>query len=431
MGVPKPINLLDPRVDPLADTDLFPARKPGAPPAQKTTLLQLLSYISSSLVVNNGLSKDLATGLIPELGQSIGQPGDPGALLDDREIPMGTFFLILKGLGDAAGKFALEGATVDNNKLLIFTDSAGVEVGAIRIDGTKQSLFFGLDSGSVATGALNTAFGKQALKNITTGDGNTALGLGALSGLTTGIRNIGIGPGAMQSVAAANFNIVIGRDSLDTSGAACGDFNVIIGNDSFNLGGGNTVGSQNIVLGQFSTNNIGSNVGDFNIIIGNSINLGGGILNTILILAKGTGAAPFIIPNVVLLGDNTQNVLIGSDPLATTDNGRKLQISGSANADGLALNIRPVTLDTNFDFTDYTILVDATAGDVTVTVDPTLLKGTAIGNIKKTDASANNVIISVTGGTIQAIGAPAATLTFNTQGQSVTFQSDGTNLFVL
>jgi len=73
-----------------------------------------------------------------------------------------------------------------------------------------------LNTGSVpfqfATGTCvsNTAYGIDALKNITEGDGNTAVGFGALQSVTTGGSNVAFGNFALQYCTTGILNLAFG-----------------------------------------------------------------------------------------------------------------------------------------------------------------------------------------------------------------------------
>lgn len=98
---------------------------------------------------------------------------------------------------------------------------------------------------------------------------------------------------------------------------------------------------------------------------------------------------------------------------------------------GLGSSIRkPPGAAVVFVATDYTLLIDTTAGNVSISVDPVALAG-QLGNIKKISADVNTVTVTPTSGTIQGIGAPAASYVFNVQGENVSFQSDGINIYIL
>lgn len=101
---------------------------------------------------------------------------------------------------------------------------------------------------------------------------------------------------------------------------------------------------------------------------------------------------------------------------------------GGGGGSGLNTYVTEVSTDTTLDATHYTVLVDATAGDVVVSLPSaaSALSG-GIGrpyNVKKVDASANTV--TVDGDAAEVIDASAA-LVLTTQWQSVTVQSNGTS----
>ncbi len=86
------------------------------------------------------------------------------------------------------------------------------------------------------------------------------------------------------------------------------------------------------------------------------------------------------------------------------------------------------TLDANLTLLENVILNDATAGDITLTLPLASTASGKIYNIKKTDASANNVIIDGNGAeTIDG----AATLSTNTQYESFTVVCDGAAWFII
>ena len=73
---------------------------------------------------NDGLSKDLATGTIAQLGQTVGRPGDPAALTEDREIPdVGhrLFFGKNNGIDNIIGFSTSLGVFVANNTGFAFS----------------------------------------------------------------------------------------------------------------------------------------------------------------------------------------------------------------------------------------------------------------------------------------------------------------------
>lgn len=91
---------------------------------------------------------------------------------------------------------------------------------------------------------------------------------------------------------------------------------------------------------------------------------------------------------------------------------------------GVQAAIRTLTANASFLAADCTLLVDATAGNVTITVNPAL--GKIIGHIKKI-AGANTVTITPAFGTIDG----AASHSFSTLNETVSFHSDGANLYII
>lgn len=71
---------------------------------------------------------------------------------------------------------------------------------------------------------------------------------------------------------------------------------------------------------------------------------------------------------------------------------------------------------------------DSTAGNVAIQIDPVITNGSTFV-FKKISGDANTVTITPQTGTIQELGAPAASLIFSGQGESFSIFSDGTNLF--
>lgn len=89
---------------------------------------------------------------------------------------------------------------------------------------------------------------------------------------------------------------------------------------------------------------------------------------------------------------------------------------------GLSGTIRKVTANTSVGPADFTILVDASSGDITVTLALSTLCNGAVYNIKKI-AGAHNIILATTGGeTIDAL----AGWTFGGVGESLTLQAAST-----
>ncbi len=279
----------------------------------------------AAALANNGTTISTITPGTVVLGQNVGQAGAPGKLLSSREIPMNGFGILFSGIAGVAGnQLIFQNATAAGVvPQLLFNSSTGAEIGRIRFDAQANgSVYIGQGAGPLSTGQFNTFLG------ISTGSGNT-----------TGQRNTLIGVGAGQGN-AAQFNncIMIGGDAGDQGGGAVGDFCIFIGQNIMDNGAGN--GSNNIVIGGAVNNSTGTAVGNGNLIIGNSIGVGGGLTNSMVFIIAGTGSASMNLSNVIVMGRETQNMLLGFSPLAYADNGNRLQIAGKLNTGGAA----PLTL---------------------------------------------------------------------------------------
>jgi hypothetical protein len=82
--------------------------------------------------------------------------------------------------------------------------------------------------------------------------------------------------------------------------------------------------------------------------------------------------------------------------------------------------------------TDSILLIDTTAGNLRIDI------GVVAGKyanqrfvFKKTSADVNTITLNMTAGTIQGVGAPAATFVFNTQGESIEIYVDALNAYII
>lgn len=91
-------------------------------------------------------------------------------------------------------------------------------------------------------------------------------------------------------------------------------------------------------------------------------------------------------------------------------------------------NIKNITANYTVLVDDHTILVDATAGAVTLTLPVAVKSSRRTVSVKKTDASVNNVVlIAASGDLIDG----AATSSLTTQYESITVHSDGVGWWVI
>jgi len=128
--------------------------------------------------------------------------------------------------------------------------------------------------------------------------------------------------------------------------------------------------------------------------------------------------------NTINAGDNVSLLVNDANYLAVGDD-----VSDLNNDAGYLTNnraIRAVSANTTALQTDFTILVDATAGDVTITL-PAAQTGLVL-NCKKTDISSNAMIIDADGA--ETIDGELTQQTI-TQNATLTVQSDGSNWHII
>lgn len=371
---------------------------------------------------NDGLSTDAATSKIAQLGQTVGRVGNPAQLLEDREIPLNAFGLLLSGMTGANPAITIQqGVSPLDEPQLLFLDNTGAEIGRITFNDQRS-----------------IAIGPRAGANMSPGGTNGKILIGNSAGhdLTTADTIIAIGSGAMQGTGAVNpSNIIgIGNDVLDRNGGAIGNAHIVLGNNSLDGGAAPSLGVRGIFIGHSISSGGGNavNLGDDIIVIGHSVNPGA-VGNIIVIGNLQNGTNKITIGNIIILGDNTKNTLIGFPTnVPWVDNGNRVQVKGNVwMSGGIAPNIRTTTTAAEtFGALDYTIIADATAGNINVNVDPTITTQ-RIGNLKKKDATVNTVTLTALSGQIFGLGAPAASFSMGAQGQSISFQSDGTNIYVI
>ncbi|HTX88112.1 MAG TPA: tail fiber domain-containing protein [Bacteroidales bacterium] len=161
--------------------------------------------------------------------------------------------------------------TSDGQPLIIKVNNA--ISGWLSPNPVNESTGFGYQSLSNHNLAGNSAFGTNALGNLTTGTQNTALGRYALSHNQSGNYNVAVGNMAAMYLASGDSNIAIGNLALSQPSAArgntiigtasgrenSGNDNVFVGVASGNI---NETGSGNVGIGGFSLsyNTTGSNI---------------------------------------------------------------------------------------------------------------------------------------------------------------------------
>lgn len=218
----------------------------------------------------------------------------------------------------------------------------------LRLVGTSnhitQDAGIGSNGTSVGTGIYNIGIGRDVLSNNTDGGFNTALGDQALVNNTAGYNNSAIGNGALFSNTTGQSNTAIGGslpNNID------GSRNVAIGMNAMN---NNISGENNTSIGTNSGTTI---QGNNNIAIGYGANVPLSAGNNQMNIGNAIYGA-----NLDLFDIN--NLRIGIN--APTPNST-LQVNGSFSASIVNVAADYAVLDN-----DYTILVDTSAGDITLTL---------------------------------------------------------------
>jgi hypothetical protein len=98
-------------------------------------------------------------------------------------------------------------------------------------------------------------------------------------------------------------------------------------------------------------------------------------------------------------------------------------------APAFAPGIRQVSGVVNVLEGDTTLIVDTSAGNATINIDPAT--NTRIMNIRKLGTDSNTITIHAVTGTINKDGVAAANASFSSAGESLSVQSDLTNLYVI
>jgi hypothetical protein len=284
---------------------------------------------------NNGVSLSTITPGTVVLGQNVGQVGAPAQLLSIREIPLNGFSILYSGManGPAGALIFQYGAAAINSTepQIVMRNHLGTQIGALRIGESNDSVYLGNNAAPGNTGIINVMVGGGA--------GNSQL---------TMSRCIGIGGGALQGNADGLTNIIaIGNDTLDNNGFAVGTGAIVIGQNAFDIGAA-TIGINLLAIGTNNNTSVGTAVGANVTIYGHNVQVGGGLTNTTILGSIGNGANLVTTSNIIILGTNTQNTILGQNPAgAFTDNGNRLQVLGKLNTGGAA----PLTLSFgNMDF---------------------------------------------------------------------------------
>jgi hypothetical protein len=269
---------------------------------------------SGGATANDGLS---VLGGVIKLGQSVGEGGNPGALIEPREVPFASQSILFSGIGAVAGShliFKYAAAAPANNEPFVEVQSSdGTTLGEIRFGNSI------LDGDGISIGKDNGVAGNRGIYMI----GDNILGNpGTLR------DSILIGANILEAAPATTQEklIIIGHDSFDFIGNT-GSYIISIGHDVCDGVGTDNIASSQIFIGNFINNAFypGGGVGAGNIAIGQVIGIGGGAANTTLL---GNNIIT-TLSNVAFLSTSTQSAIIGAAVSAQTSNGATLQVIGN------------------------------------------------------------------------------------------------------
>jgi trimeric autotransporter adhesin len=248
--------------------------------------------------------------------------------------------------------------------------------------GTASDVFLGLNTGTTATGGLNTFIGTGAGLNTSTGAANFFLGYSAGYDNTLGTSNVFMGVNAGRKNTTASSNVFIGGNAGREN--ITGIENISIGTNAGYLG---TAASNNTFIGIYSGY---ATTNDNNTFIGRAAGYANttGSNNTYIGTGAGNAGTTPTLTNATAIGYNaaastSNTVVLGNG--ATT-------ITGSGLAAG----------QTGLRF-----------ANVTSATTPTAIVG---GNkILTVDGSGNVVLGTLASGTINSVGGPVAEKTWKDQ----------------
>ena len=201
--------------------------------------------------------------------------------------------------------------TINNVKTVLGDTAAGVSTVACTAFG-KQALQ------NLTTGTSNSAFGEGSLRTLATSNGNTAIGFSALGGAVNPISCTAVGSSCGGGGTA---NVTIGSFTGVT--LSSGVENVCMGNGAF----GNSNGNRNTVIGHLALNIAAGGASNNNIAIGHSA-MGAASSVVSQNIAIGTGSLP--------TSQGLNNICIGTNSGGTLFGGNSNILIGNAAGSGLA-----------------------------------------------------------------------------------------------
>jgi hypothetical protein len=348
--------------------------------------------------------------------------------------------------------------TQPNIVLLDMNNATSLEV---RADNTSESVGIGRGTLSYLYGSQyrNVAIGFYSLVNNILGYQNVAIGYGALQNNITGYGNVAIGNNAMQNNAYGNNNTAIGNYALYSITNGTGNFalgmyslysntsgfnNVAIGREALY---GNTSGYANVGIGTRTL--YGNSTGTYNVAIGYEAGRRASsgsditsIANSVFLgydtRALSNGDTNEIVIGHQAIGGGSNSVVIGNDSITQTYLKGKLAIGYTGTLPTPHSYLQPkgsvafpiISTSNNLTLTDahYTVLVDASGGNRTITLPSAIGIDGRIYVVKKTDGSTNAVAIQAQSG--QTIDG-ASSISLSAQYATVMLQAYNGNWYVI
>ena len=186
----------------------------------------------------------------------------------------------------AVGQQALESNTAASaNTAVGYQALHSFTTGPVGLEqiGLCTAVGFQALANATGTGALNNAFGYQALMNDTDGGGNTAIGFQALFTNSTGSANVASGNNALLHNDVGDFNAAVGVNALTSN--TDGNNNTAIGGNALDT---NMNGDRNTAVGDHAGTGVG---GNDNTVLGFEAGNGIGLANNVICIGANVAGA--------------------------------------------------------------------------------------------------------------------------------------------
>ena len=341
-------------------------------------------------------------------------------------------------------------------------DSVAMGTDAGRDSSGSYNVIIGSEAGYGVAGNQNVIIGQFAVNAGVTGANNVVIGYSAALNITTGGENVILGANAEPSAPAASNEFIAGSSLYPVNNIYFGKGAVsalptaytINGTKSSALG---VVGGDLLLAGGLAAQaaDAGGALRFFTAPSGAGLTLSErltilpsgyvGVNAPVPIDALSFGVAPLAsatralvnLTNTALVGGSASGTYVGANPAAaaadfinyqvTSVTKFKVDLNGSVFTQAFSANIVSTAVAYPLTASDYTVLANAVGAGFNVTLPNAVGNTGRICNVKKIDASANVVNVVTAGGLIDG----AANVPIGVANQSLTFQSDGANWWIL